>query len=422
MKCFHAIRNKSGAFAAKENTQTENIRYPLRNALKKNQGKKEGECSPPSNLLTDVDKSQPDQDSVANRKKGLTRYDQDLIEKCTFTESRCRPLSGKRKIGLASVCAAVKRSRKSDPIAGENEPSKTSTLNKLTFPNQFHEADEQKSFLRMEEFCENSETESVSSESTSMASDAKSGSSDDTCAPYDVTSVASDLSSVSSSAQLAASDVPIESGPASSDIRAVASKTGPVSCETGHVSSDIRAVATEFTAIPSRSAPSDARSSRVKTKVKRKVKKRNEFSDTNADCAAHLKMKFKYSYEDLFGKLKIENSSATDECCLRRLSGDDGETETVTRRSHRNYLCDQSSSDSKDVYEFDDEEDAVIQPLCRKSSGKSEAEPSPKSEPVEDAQQKPPEKLKLKLKIRKCYQFDGLQMRDTEPHYEVLIL
>lgn len=73
-----------------------------------------------------------------NRKKGLTKYDQDLIEKCTFTESRCRPLTGKRKIELESLYASVKRPRKTVHII-RGKPSviarrlKANSLKKLTF-------------------------------------------------------------------------------------------------------------------------------------------------------------------------------------------------------------------------------------------------------------------------------------------------
>lgn len=121
VQIFHRFRNGNGAFASKENTQSENIRYPLRNAFKKlNQPKKSSTQYSPLNLLNFEDSSPEQNERVkssvspdSTRRRGLTKYDQDLIEKCTFTESRCRPLAGKRKINLESVYTSVKRPRKS---------------------------------------------------------------------------------------------------------------------------------------------------------------------------------------------------------------------------------------------------------------------------------------------------------------------
>lgn len=395
-----------------------------------------------------MDKAQPDQDSptkstdsstdASNRKKGITRYDQHLIEKCTFTKSRCRPLSGKRKIELESVCAAAKRSRKSDTIVRNKQPSpsKISTLKKLTFPTKFHKMEEPKSCFSFEEFFTNFDSESgvssASSDSTSVPTDVSSGASETELGPTgDVILVPCDVGSVASEIKLEPSDV--TSVP--DDVRWEASETGSMPSEIGSIPNDLRAVPTEFKAIPSytasppsdaRSVPSDVRSGPVKIKVKRKERKkafcqraRNDTNVINANCDTNLKVEPKYSYEDLFDKLKLENSSSSDEFFIGRLNGSD--CETVANRSQRNYLCDQTSSSIKDVYEFDDDEDKVIQPLCRKastsSSSKSEVESSAKSEPAEA----PTGRLKLKLKIKRRDVFDPLNMRVKEPQYEIIL-
>lgn len=63
----------------------------------------------------------------ANRKKGLTKYDQDLIEKCTFTQSRCRPLAGKRKIDMETVYTSVKRPKKTVHIIARSKQNSISS-------------------------------------------------------------------------------------------------------------------------------------------------------------------------------------------------------------------------------------------------------------------------------------------------------
>lgn len=444
---LHVIRNKSGAFAAKENTQTENIRYPLRNAHKKYQGKKEGDCSPPSNLLNDEDKSQPDQDSpvkgtdssmdASNRKKGLTRYDQDLIEKCTFTESRCRPLSGKRKNELASVCAAAKRSRKSDTIVKEKQPntSKMSPLKKSTFPTKFCEMEEPKSCLNFEQFFTNfnreSAVSSVSSDSTSAPSEAISELGGiELGLTNDVVSVSCDFGLVATEVKPEPSDVSL----VPSDVQWKANDMESMPSEMRSIPSDFRTVPTESEAILNNigSPTSDARSvlsidksSPVKIKIKRKEKKRafcertrNDTYVIKTNCDTNLKLEPKYSYEDLFDKLKLENSSSSDEFFVSRLKG--GDCDTVANRSQRNYLCDQTSSSIKDVYEFDDDEDKVIQPLCRKASSSSSSKSEVESNVKPESTEAPKERLKLRLKIKKSYVLDPLNMRDENPHYEIL--
>lgn len=73
-----------------------------------------------------------------NRKRSITKYDQDLIGNCTFTETRCRPLNGKRKIEFETPYDSAKTPRKTVHIIRGNPKSiarrlKTNALKKLTF-------------------------------------------------------------------------------------------------------------------------------------------------------------------------------------------------------------------------------------------------------------------------------------------------
>ncbi|XP_065215305.1 histone-lysine N-methyltransferase Suv4-20-like [Planococcus citri] len=88
-ECETCERTGSGAFATKQNTQSESVRYPLRNAYKKSNKVKENIPLLPIQAVTkETPELKQDEYLTANRKKSLTKYDQDLIEKCTFTELR----------------------------------------------------------------------------------------------------------------------------------------------------------------------------------------------------------------------------------------------------------------------------------------------------------------------------------------------
>ncbi len=355
-------RNGNGAFATKENTQNENIRYPLRNAYKKLcQVRKDVQYSPLNPL--NIEKSSPEPyvppkttSPDTSRRRGITKYDQDLIEKCTFTETRCRPLAGKRKIELDSVYTPVKRPRKAVHII-RGKPSaiarrlKANSLKKLTFR----------------------------------------------------------------------------------PIVAALSADEPVKATMGPLfrNSDAK------TADECNSKGPGPVKIKLKRKKKRKVEYQsvaNNSDDINAtNCNSCVDVKLNCLYEDFLNDFKIDNTT------------DDDYTSTVSRRLNgvkRNYLYEQVALHSKDVYEFNEEDDNAIQPLPRKgTNGKSESPsaevplvevPSAEAPPPEAPAPDPPVrevkhsgKLKLTLKMKKSFVLDNVfgmdkNMRVVEPQYEVL--
>lgn len=322
----------------------------------------------------------------ANRKKGLTKYDQDLIQKCTFTESRCRPLTGKRKIDMENVYSTVKRPKKSIHIISRgkqnsitnrmrNGKNRNISLKKLTFhPESSKNFDiRHKVILR------------------SMKQKPK---------VIDEDEDGADMSQVQTFKQ----------PPVKIKVKRKSKsklKMNSMSCD-------------EFT-------PPNNNNNEIG-----ECKNGNE-----NNCDNILNLEIDYICEDFLDDMDAHEEepkilSHPDSCVQKNKPSKNVPKTNQTLKNH-SLPYESPSPSGKDVYEFDEDEDETIQPLTRKTVGASSKDSSFTSNPKTDSKAEGTEekrdfsgRVKLTLKMKKSSVLDDVlavgNMKVMEPQYEVLRL
>lgn len=373
------FRNGNGAFAFKENTLNENIRYSLRNLGKKLTHVKEdiNDDLPLNNLnapeiFHTQDSTTESLSNLSNRKRSITKYDQDLIGNCTFTETRCRPLTAKRKIEF-------------EPPDDANNPPKTVRIIRASA----------KSIARR--LKASSLKKLALSAPESGFSIASNGSN---CQPENYYQSCINDRLLTSN---------IKPGPVR--IKVKRRKKRPESCGM------MPAVISSKDRPESFGGILPAISNKDQTESCGRIPP--IISNNSKTCDGTLSMQLNYSYTNLLNKFKTENSSS------RFTLG--GVSEKPSNPDQRKYFHEQTWQNSKDVYEFQEEDDAAILPQPPKIfslSNKNEVN-NEKSKNVDFTPEKYSRKLKLTLKVKKDYvldlNIDG-KVRVLEPQYEVLRL
>lgn len=321
----------------------------------------------------------------ANRKKGLTKYDQDLIEKCTFTESRCRPMAGKRKLDMESVYTSVKRPKKVHIIARSKQNSISSKMrNGKTRRN-----------ISLKKITFHPETDKNFNIPPKVI-----------------------LRSMKQKPKILNLDKPKEEPP-------VQFKQPPVKIKVRRKSKS--KLKLESMNCPSQTAPNN----------------NNDASecDNGTSCDNIVNLKINYICKDFLDDLNPRNVDETPPKTLPHADTCVQKAPKITTKVPKNQTLnddyslpyESSSPNGKDVYEFDENEDETIQPLTRKSAASKNdsvvsdtSKSEQKSEPEEKRDYSG--KLKLTLKMKKSSFLDdvlekGNNMKSIkEPQYEVLRL
>lgn len=311
----------------------------------------------PEGLHSQDSAAEPHLSTSYNRKRSITKYDQDLIGNCTFTETRCRPLTAKRKIEFEPPDDAAQNPRKTVRIIRGNAKSIARRLKANSLKN-----------LALSEL---EKKFTIASDSSNYQHD------------RGYQSCMND--------RLATSN--IKPGPVKIKIKR--RKKKPESCAVVPAAISNIDKPESWEAIPP------------------------VISNNDKTCDRTLSMQLNYSYSNLLNKFNAENPSNKYTV--------DGVSEKSPEPNQRKYLHEQSWENSKDVYEFEDEDDAAILPQPPKIftlSNRNEADDE-KSKNVDFTPEKYSRKLKLTLKVKKDYlldlNIDG-KVRVLEPQYEVLRL
>lgn len=346
-----------------------------------------------------------------NRKRSITKYDQDLIGNCTFTETRCRPLTAKRKIEFEPADDANNPPRKTVRIIRASAKSiarrlKANSLKKLALSAA-------ESALTTASNGSNCEPENSFTYRPENSSNCQPGNSYN-CQPDNSSNYRPENSS-SCRPDNSSSCQPENNYQSCINDRLLTNNinSGPVKIKVKRRKKRPESCATMPTPFSNKDRPESCVG--IAPFVSDKAKTDTCGETPPKTCDRSLSMQLNYSYTNLLNKFKAENSSS------KYTSG--GVSEPSNQRK---YFREQSWQNSKDVYEFEEEDDAAILPQPPKIfslSNKSEADDKAKKADFEP--EKYSRKLKLTLKVKKDYvldlNIDG-KVRVLEPQYEVLRL